>query len=240
MPTKSLKRSPRKTAATKKSAELRIPPCFDDPQRMASRAFRVCVNAVSKDLRDGTLRRARVPGAGIMRCVKPDCTTLKTVHRLLLKTIIPHEECDSPLSLALQIDQSTGAGPQGALLVEPLVTVFEGNGLRRGIHAGNFLWRGPNFLRIRGRMSGTTNAGLYRAPVFDEVERCSQVHVLYGRLCGRIETIDAAGLGHLVGSQLIGTYRIAIQADPGEGERGLPGSDRVEGVLEAAILSSCR
>jgi hypothetical protein len=220
---------------------------------MLSERFRVCVVAASKDLREGTLRRRR--GGGFVEC--PDfelsdprkdpnrrrkgCATLKTVHDLLFRAIIPHERCDSPLSIALQIDQATGAGPQGELLVRPLVTLFSENGLGRGIHAGDFVWRGPNYLRIVGRMSGTTNAGLFREPVFKRAERCSEVHVLYGRLCGRVEQLDAPRpVGQLHRAQLTGTYRIVIRAERDEGRDGLPGSDSVEGVFEGAFLVPCR
>jgi len=244
---KSPARSTRKTRVRPKSAASpRTPTCFDDPERMASRDFRACILAVSKDLREGQLRRAR-PAGGFLECRDlelPDrrrgCRTLKTVHKLLFRAIVPHDDCDSAISRALEFDQATGKGPLGELLVSPLVTLFDENGLGRGIHAGNFLWRGPNYLKIRGRMSGTTNAGLYRAPVFDSVEKCRQMHVLYGRLCGRVETLDARLLSQLAGSQLIGTYRILIRADPAEGEDGLPGSNAVEGVFEGAFIRVCR
>src|SRR5215472_6044682 len=108
---KSRARSARKAAVrTKRALQIRTPQCFDDPERMALRDYRVCVLAVSKDLREGVLRRGR-PAGGFFECRElqlPDrrgCRTLKTIHRLLFRAIVPHDECDSAISRALEVDQ---------------------------------------------------------------------------------------------------------------------------------------
>jgi hypothetical protein len=193
------------------------PTCYDNPASILRDP--ACVSALSKDLRAHLKlsRRER------QRCADRRCVTLKTVHRLEIE-MDPHE-CDSP----------TGRKLNGLIQVPRLVTIFDRDGLGRGVHAGDFSWSNGRDLRITGRMSGITNAGLLRAPVFKACEKCRQPFVLYGRLCGRIFGTRTAALE---GCQILANYRIAFEADE---ERGVDGLDETAGpgTLEGAVICLC-
>src|SRR6266545_6224720 len=99
--------------------------CIDDPATILQKEW--CLSALSKDL-TGNLS---LSDSKSHQCQTPLCKTLKTVHRLKLNAV-GHPPCDSHLSHALD----------GDIAVERLVTVFEQDGMHRGFHTGDFVWKG--------------------------------------------------------------------------------------------------
>lgn len=188
------------------------PGCLDEPPVLLKE--RLCVHNVSKDVR-GELD---LNVSQIEKCLTPECRTLKTVHGL--KVDVGGHDCDSSLGKLLD----------GTLVVDRLVTAFEEDGLHRGVHAGDFRWESKGAL-IHGRMSGITNAGTHRAPVFEPCERCDERGVLTGRLCG--EVVEAQ-VGELRECKVVAIYKIRF--DPSE--KG--GSGGVYGTLEGMVICPCR
>lgn len=186
--------------------------CPDDPPALWKRD--VCLNALSKDWRGELNLEEREEHA----CNKPECKTFKTIHRLKVG-VQPHPPCDS--SLAKYFD--------GTLVVERLYTVFDQNGNQRGFHAGDFEWFGQG-VRVAGRISGMTNVGTHREPVFEPCERCHHPGIMEGRLCGSVVETDVSELRE---NQVIGIYRILF--DPSEGG----GSGSVRATFEGVIVSPC-
>jgi hypothetical protein len=186
--------------------------CLDEPSVLLKE--RLCVHNVSKDMRgDLDLNVSEHE-----KCAEPECLTLKTVHRF--KVELRRHDCDSNLGGLLD----------GTLVIERLVTAFERDGLQRGVHAGDFEWFTQGGL-VRGRMSGITNAGTHREPVFDPCERCHQPGVLTGRLCG--EVVEAQ-VGELRECKVVATYKVRF--DPSE--KG--GDGGVYGTLEGMVICPCR
>jgi len=186
--------------------------CFDDPAAILEKEY--CLNAVSKNLR-GEFGQ---PHPKKHECRKPECRTLRVVQ--VLKVEVTPEHCDSPLAKNLN----------GALVVERLVSAFDQDGTHRGIHAGDFVWKGVN-LAVKGRLSGMTNEGTHRAPAFNDCQRCEQRGVMEGLLCGLIE---APGVDDLNGAQITASYRIKF--DPtANGPAGA-----ALGTLEGMIITPCR
>ena len=98
--------------------------------------------------------------------------SLTTIHAL--KAEVSAHDCDSEPAKALD----------GPLVIERLTTIFEdGEPRGRGVHAGDFAWRGSVY--IEGRIQGITNAGITRAPQRTACEECRNPGVMIGRLCGR-------------------------------------------------------
>jgi hypothetical protein len=175
----------------------------------------VCLYPVSKNL-EGELRLVESERE---RCRKRDCLTLEAVHRLELR-VFSHD-CDSEAGKLL--DGLLGSGE----LVHKFV---DGDGNNRGVHEGPFRWRGDGLL-VRGRLTGVTNVGTHRAPVFDECQRCDERGVMEGMLLGRIVR---ARDRRLEGCEVRAAYRLRF--DPStEG-----GSGAVRGTLEGAIVCDCR
>lgn len=186
--------------------------CLDSPPALLKE--RLCVHNVSKNAR-GTLERNVSKGE---KCGDPECLTLKTVHRF--KVELRRHDCDSPL----------GASIDGTLVVERLVTAFDRDGHQRGVHAGDFQWFIDGGGSIRGRISGITNAGTHRAPVFDPCERCHLPGVFTGRLCGEVADPPSA---ELRGAKIVALYQ--VRYDPSvEG-----GSGEVRGTLEGVLVAPC-
>ena len=189
--------------------------CPDLPK--VGRTRRICLSAVSKDLESGSLGR---PVGTVHKCKLPACTTLATRQGLRAK-VQPHD-CDS----------GPGKRLDGIIVVNELQTVFEQDGTRRGVHAGNFVWRGKGF-EIRGRMSGVTNLGTHRKPAFEPCQRCDERGVMEGRLCGKVrETSDPA----LRGCELFGAYRLRLLEPPSP--KGVGG--KFAGVFEGVIACPCK
>jgi hypothetical protein len=177
----------------------------------------VCLSALSKNL-EGKL----IPlHAERERCAKLRCVTLKTIHFVQLK-VGTNRPCDS----------SSGRVLDGELLVRNLVSAFEaGDGTRRGIHQGDFVWRGRSGLLAIGTLSGITNAGTHRAPIFKPCQTCDAKGFMEGRFCG---TIRRAERPQLVGCQVIGTYRFEFKPTRAEGGQG-----GIRGTLEGEIVCAC-
>jgi hypothetical protein len=192
--------------------------CYDNPASILRDP--ACVSALSKNLHV----HLRLTNRKRERCADRRCVTLKTVHELEAE-MEPHE-CDSP----------AGRRINGLIRVPRLVTIYDRDGLGRGVHAGDFSWSNGRDLRITGRMSGITNAGLLRAPAFKDCEKCRQPFVLYGRICARIFGTKVAALE---GCQILATYRIAFEADEARGAEGLEQAAG-PGTLEGAIICLCR
>ncbi len=168
--------------------------CLDDPGTILEKNS--CLNAISKDLRG----EFELVSATKHTCRLPECQTLKTVHKLVMAPHV-HEPCDSPLAAPLA----------GKITVARLVTAFINNEKGRGFHAGDFDWVAPG-LHVQGRMSGVTNAGTHRASVFKDCQRCDEIGVMEGRLCGQVvESHDT----HLNQCQIVAAYRIKFEPADG-------------------------
>jgi hypothetical protein len=176
----------------------------------------ICLSALSKNLK-GELRPLHHV---LERCAKLKCRTLKTIHFLELRAT-GNAPCDSP----------TGKLLDGNFIVRNLVTAFEnGDGTRRGIHEGDFLWKGTGAEAV-GTISGITNAGTHREPIFDKCQTCDAKGWMEGRFCG---TIRASRRPQLRGCQVIGTYRFHF--DPGKSQGG---TGAVTGTLEGEVVCAC-
>ncbi len=174
-----------------------------------------CLAAVSKDL-EGELLAI---DAQVEECPELDCRSLVTLHAIRAQ-VVAHD-CDSENSKTLL---------DGVLVVRQLVTQFaNGDAFDRGVHAGDFLWRGQG-LAVSGRMQGITNAGLNRAPLRRACEECREPGVMIGRLCGAVvRSADPALLGALV----TGVYRCEFEPTK-EG-----GAGPLVGVIEGALMQVC-
>ena len=187
--------------------------CLDDPATIFEKTM--CLNALSKNLR-GTLKLA---DSKQQECHVPPCKTLKTVHELKL-TPVSNPPCDSRL-----------ARPFGGVIRIKLISAFDQDGEHRGFHAGDFEWVGTAGVKVRGRISGVTNLGTHRLPVFADCQRCDARGVMEGRLCGQVVAADDPALKNC---QVVAAYRIKF--DPGLAG----GSGAVQGVLEGVISCPCQ
>jgi hypothetical protein len=175
----------------------------------------ICLSALSKNLK-GELKPLH---HAIERCAKLKCRTLKTIHFLELR-VLTNAPCDSPSGKLLD----------GEFIVRNLTSAFEnGDGTRRGIHEGDFIWKGKGALAV-GSISGITNAGTHREPIFKPCQTCDAKGWMEGRFCG---TIRQASRVQLRGCQVIGTYR--FQYDPGK----TGGTGAIRGTLEGEIVCAC-
>lgn len=187
--------------------------CLDDPRELWNNL--VCLRPVSKNAR-GELR---LLDRELQTCDDQDCRTLKTDH-LLQVDVEAHDPCDSRAS-----------GPlDGVFFVRQLITAFaDGSGEHRGLHTGEFRWAGGG-ARVRGTLSGTTNAGTHRQPVFDPCQQCDAPGYMEGRLCGRIVKADDE---RLRGCRVAASYRFRF--DPSEGAI----STGITGTIEGLIVCPC-
>lgn len=184
-----------------------------DPDALFDR--RVCLDEVSKDL-DGELYLIE---SQIQVCDQRDCRTLKTFHGLRLH-VASHEPCDS--ELARQLD--------GTLVVRQLVTAFaNGSGERRGTHKGRFRWHGDGLL-AEGYLSGLTNAGTHREPIFEPCQPCHARGFMEGCFHGHVVEAEHRALR---GCRLRGTYRLRFDPSDEGGEGG------IEGTLEGVVVCPC-
>ena len=79
-------------------------------------------------------------------------------------------------------------------------------------------------------MSGMTNVGTHRQPVFDPCQECHDPGYMEGRLCGRIVKADDQ---RLLGCQVVGAYRFRFDPSEGFQDTGIRGS------LEGAVVCTC-
>jgi hypothetical protein len=193
---------------------MALPKCLDEPPIILQQ--KMCLNAVSKNLKGNFKPTAREKQS----CARPECKTLKTVHALRMKTQ-SNPPCDSPLSKSLE----------GEFVVERLVTAYEVDGNNRGFHAGDFVWKSMA-ATIAGRISGMTNVGTHRAPVFQPAcQKCDTRGVMEGRLCGQVvETQNP----ELKDCHIVGSYRIKFDPSVGGGA-----GQTVSAVIEAELICRC-
>jgi hypothetical protein len=177
----------------------------------------LCLSALSKNL-EGELRLLHHERE---TCDKLDCVTLKTESYLVLE-VKGNEPCDS----------RPGALLDGVIRVKDLAQAHEdGDVNRRGFHGGEFRWQGQGGLLAVGTLSGMTNAGILRDPVFEPAcERCDEHGVMTGRLCGVIRR--SRENPRLVGCQVFGVYRLRF--DPTE-----EGGSGVRGTFEGVVVCEC-
>ena len=109
--------------------------CLDDPTTILAKGW--CLSALSKDGK----AELHLSDSKPHQCHTPPCRTLKTVHQLRVR-FAGHPPCDP----------HSGALLDGDVVVERLVTVFEQDGMHRGLHAGDFVWTGAAGVSITGRL----------------------------------------------------------------------------------------
>lgn len=189
--------------------------CFDEPGLIFD--SNRCVDAVSKDVQG----KVGVPKPLRTKCDTKKCEALHTLGPLSALATI-NKPCDSRISRPLD----------GKFIVRKLATIYDTDGLGRGVHAGDFEWTGVNGKgKIAGRMSGITNAGILRAQPFKECEECSQPGIMIGRLCGVFVEPHTA---RLKGAQFVAVYRFEVGKVTKDGASG-----PVKGTIEGAIIELC-
>jgi hypothetical protein len=190
--------------------------CKDSSAYILEQTF--CLYDISKNALEGRLRTVLHEPE---HCPEPPpCDTLKTVHQLDLE--LQSEECDSPQSRR----------NNGRLYSCDLTHVLNGGPDGRGFHGASFTWAAPGFL-ASGTLSGITNAGTHRKPVFDPAcQECRQQLVMEGRFCGVIRR--SSGDPRLLGCQVFGAYRLQLAQELTAPVIG------VTGVLEGLIVCECR
>jgi hypothetical protein len=195
-----------------------LPPvrCVDSSRDILDRE--VCLGSVSKNL-EGELQLVHGQRE---QCVDRECITLKTQQTLVLKAT-GNPPCDQVKLL------------DGAIRVADLATAYEnGDGRQRGLHGGDFRWLGQGGLLAVGTLSGMTNVGILREPVFKPAcEHCNQPGVMEGRLCGVIQRAPDQQR-RLIGCQLFGVYRFLF--DPG----GEGGHGAIRGTFEGVVVCACQ
>jgi hypothetical protein len=189
--------------------------CPDDPATLERGT--VCVSALSKDLEGGfTLR-----DSSNRSCRAPQCSTLMTIHDVTA-TASAYPPCDSRLAKIVG----------GPIRLRKLVTIFDLDATHRGFHAAEFIWTGATGVKINGRISGVTNVGTLRKPVFEkDCQRCDEPDVMEGRLCGQIE---APKRPDLHGCQVLASYRIWLPLSRNAK------SGPVRGTIEGVIVCPCK
>ena len=197
----------------KKCKEENGCPCgyLDRPRALYRRP--ICLENVSKNL-SGELNRLT---GRRQECEEPKCLTLKTVHTLRLE--VRSHDCDSEVGKRLD----------GDLIVPRLVHAMDTDGNGRGLHTGSFLWDGDG-IDVEGELSGMTNLGTHRRPVFDDCQRCDERGVMEGRLCGRI--VDAKRK-ELIGCRVVGAHRIRFDHSNSFQDTA------VRGTVEGLVVCPC-
>ena len=187
--------------------------CAGRPAELARAVL--CLDELSKDIKGDLV----IVETEVHECRELDCQSLTVEH--LLRVEVSSHLCDS--GLGKQFD--------GRITSRDLTTVFvDGSGMRRGMHAGTFVWNTAAG-RVEGRMSGMTNEGTHREPAFKACQECGDRGVMEGRLCGRlVRAADPA----LTGAQVTAAYRFAFDA----GERG--GEGALQGTVEGLVVRNCR
>jgi hypothetical protein len=178
----------------------------------------MCLYVISKDAPEGLLRTVLHEPEP---CRERNCETFKTVHQLDLP--LQPGPCDPDREHR-----------NGRLYSCDLTHAFDRDPRGRGFHGGTFTWADQGFL-ASGTLSGITNAGTHREPIFDPAcQHCDEPHVMEGRFCGIIRrSADPA----LLGCQVFGAYRLRLHLKP---EQDLTEPEfGVGGVLEGVIVCEC-
>lgn len=183
--------------------------CLDDPRELWNN--QICLHPVSKNVR-GDLR---LLDSELQTCEKENCKTLNTDHVLKVE-VVANEPCDSKASELFD----------GVFFVRQLITAFiDGNSENRALHTGAFDWIGRG-ARVRGTLSGTTNVGTHREPVFDPCQKCHAPGYMEGRLCGDIIKTEEE---RLRGCRIAASYRLRFDASQGAIDTAITGT--IEGVI---------
>ena len=191
--------------------------CLENPKALWDNP--ICLTPVSKNVR-GDLRLMERERQTCKKKKAKDCLTLKTDHVLKLD-VKAHDPCDSKASALLD----------GTFLVRRLITAFmDGSGENRGLHTGFFNWIGDG-ARVRGSLSGMTNVGTHRQPVFDPCQQCHAPGYMEGRLCGRIVK---AKDDRLRGCKVTASYRFLFDPSKGAIDTG------VTGTIEGLVVCPCK
>ena len=186
--------------------------CDGRPAELARAVL--CLDELSKDVKGNLM----IVEAEVHECRQLDCKTLTVEH--VLEGEVSSHLCDS--GLGKQFD--------GRITSRDLTSVFvDGSGMRRGMHTGTFAWQTAAGI-VQGRMSGMTNEGTHREPAFEGCQKCGDLGVMEGRLCGRL--VDAADPG-LARAQVTAAYRFAFGADDKGGE------GRLQGTIEGLVVRNC-
>lgn len=210
------KKAGAKKAAGPKVQKIGASACLDEPGLILSQ--KMCLSALSKNIKGGLTQTVKQ----LQACAQPPCKTLKTVHALKVE-VMSNPPCDTP----------HGAKLNGVLRVDRLVTAYFMDGSHRGFHAGDFIWQAPGGVQAVGRMSGTTNNGTHRAPVFQPAcQKCDTPGVMEGRICGEI---TQSQIPELKGCQIVGSYRIRFDPSVSGG-----GNQTITGVIEGVVICSCQ
>ena len=179
-----------------------------------------CLDEISKGVRG----RLRLAWQELESCAERRCETFKTIHQLDLQLQPGPCEPEQPPRL-----------PNGQLYSCDLTHALKslnGTAEGRGFHGGTFTWVDQGFLAT-GTLSGITNAGTHRAPIFEPAcQRCDEPHVMEGRFCGIIRRSVDPGL---LGCQVFGAY--LLQFDK---ELTAPDNEVRGGVLEGVVVCECR
>lgn len=192
--------------------------CEARPAELAKAVL--CLDELSKDVKGELM----IVDAERQVCRTLDCKTLMVEH--VLRAEVFSHDCDSEIGKLFD----------GRFSVRDLTTVFaDGSGLRRGLHTGTFQWRTSVGI-VQGRLSGMTNEGTHREPAFEGCQKCGELGVMEGRLCGRL--VRAAD-PKLAGAQVTAAYRFRFDPSEKGGEGGLAGT--IEGLVvrTCAPVSEC-
>ncbi len=163
---------PKSSGTTAPTFDNAIRACrfIDDAKALYQR--HMCLLPVSKNLR-GRLHHCM---SERQECHEPECVTYKTDHVLNLEAL--GFDCDGDVSACLD----------GSFLVRNFVNALIDSGLGRGPHTGDFYWQGECMVVV-GEMSGMTNVGTHREPVFDPCQQCDEKQVMEGRLPPQVTTL---------------------------------------------------
>ncbi len=175
---------------------------------------RFCLENLSKDAEGKLIRTFK----DHQECRDPRCITFKTIHALEME--VKSGPCDSSLGKLFD----------GAFIVEKLATAFIRDGEQRGCHTGEFLWKGDDTV-VRGEITGTTNAGTHRKPVFDPCQKCHAPGYMEGVFCGHV--IETAHR-ELHECQIKGSYRFRFDHSIEAQDTG------IRGVFEGLVICPCR
>ena len=194
---------------------------FDDPKILKTK--KVCLNKVSKNLQQGTLKRTSIKDEA---CEVPNCKTRKLTHNLILP--VAAHTCDSTTSNVLN----------GKIVVEELVTAKLPAADGRGIHSGNFVWTGTTAsgVVVKGTMNGLNNIGPHRKPFIGNAaceQNCDTRLVMEGRFSGKVTAANQQ-FQKLIGCEVVADYRLRLNASEDE-----PLSSP-NGTLEGLLICVCQ
>lgn len=177
--------------------------------------LRACLEPLSKNA-EGELK---LLDSERYECKEDKCVTLTTEHVLQLD-VKGHKPCDSKVGKLFD----------GNFIVRQLASVMSnGDGEGRGMHAGDFRWRGSDLV-VEGSIAGMTNEGTHREPVFGDCQKCDDPGYMEGRLVGKV---TRSRDDKLLGCEVTAAYRFRF--DPSKGFQ----STGITGTFEGLVVSPC-